>query len=118
MDAVRICGHVVSHRRIGRIIFIVLRTFTGMAQLTVKKGAVPDNVWNTALNLGHEFFICADGKPAEKQIARVGPEIIPGKIDVLALSKNLPIDLSGKVEAEFPSSHRRAPPCSLHLTAS
>ncbi|MDK2384169.1 MAG: aspartate--tRNA(Asn) ligase, partial [Candidatus Korarchaeota archaeon] len=102
----RICGHVVSRRRVGRIVFVVLRGFTGMAQLTVKHGEVPEEVWRTAVDLGLEYFVCAEGRPAEKQIARVGPEIIPARIDVLAESRPTPIDLSGKVEAEFPTRIR------------
>ena len=103
MSTLRICGHVVSHRRVGKIIFIVLRKFNGMAQLTVKRGVAPEDVWNKALDIGLEYFVCAEGKPAEKQIARVGPEIIPSRLEVLAESKPTPIDLSGKVEAEFPT---------------
>ena len=106
MASTKVCGHVVSHRRVGRIVFVVLRTFTGMTQLTVKRGVVPDEAWRTALDLGLEYFVCAEGRPAEKQIAKIGPEIIPEKIEVLASSKPVPIDLSGKVEAEFPTRIR------------
>ena len=103
MSRQRICGHVARVRRIGRIVFIVLRTFDGVVQLTAKRGVVPDDAWRNASNLGAEYFICAEGKPAERQVAKVGPEIIPGKIEVLAESKPTPIDLTGKVEAEFPT---------------
>jgi len=102
-ERVRLCGHVAHVRRLGRIAFIVLRTFENMEQITVKKGEVPEEVWSLANELDHEYFICAEGRLVESNIAKAGRELFPDHIEILSRSKTPPIDLFGKVEAEFPT---------------
>ncbi len=102
-EKVRLCGHVAHVRRLGKIAFIVLRTFDNMEQITVKKGEAPDDVWSMVDELDHEYFICAEGRMVESKIAKAGRELFPDRIEVLSRSKTPPIDLFGKVEAEWPT---------------
>jgi len=99
----RLYGHIATIRRKGKIAFIVLRTFTGEEQITVKKGVVPDEVWATLEELGREYFIEVEGRMVESSIAKMGREIIPSRIRVIARSKPVPIDVYGKTEAEWPT---------------
>lgn len=102
-EYVKLYGHVATIRRKGKIAFIVLRTFTGEEQVTIKKGMVPDEVWNVLDELGREYFIEVEGVFIESPIAKMGREVIPRSIRVIAKSKPLPIDVYGKTEAEWPT---------------
>lgn len=99
-------GHVAGIRRVGKIRFVILRTFDDMLQLTVKKGEVPDDVWRAADELGLEYFVRAEGKLVESKVAKLGKELIPERLEVVAASEPTPIDLTGKVEADFPTRIR------------
>lgn len=103
---VTVYGHVETVRRKGRIAFILLRTFDGEIQVTVKKGQVPEEVWGLVGELGREYFIRVDGVLVESSIARLGREVYPERIEVVAPSEPPPIDLYGKVEAEWPTRLR------------
>ena len=103
---VTIYGHVETVRRKGRIAFILLRTFDGEEQVTVKKGEVSDDLWSLVEELGREYFVRVEGTLVQSSIARLGREIIPERIEVIAPSKPTPIDLYGKVEAEWPTRLR------------
>jgi len=100
---VKVYGHVMSIRRIGGIAFIVLRTFDGIEQVTVKKREVDRKTWNIVADLGNEYFIEVKGLMVKSSIAKLGREIIAREIKVIAPSEPLPIDLSEKVPAEFPT---------------
>ena len=99
-------GHVLNIRRLGRVGFIVLRTFDGIEQVTVKRNIVGEDIWKTFTELGFEYFIRVKGEYVTSSIAKLGHEIIAEELEVIAPSKPLPIDLSDKVEAEFPTRIR------------
>ncbi|HIQ03122.1 MAG TPA: aspartate--tRNA(Asn) ligase [Desulfurococcales archaeon] len=103
---VEVYGHVMFLRDIGKVRFIILRTFTGIEQVVLKKDKVPEKVWSVFSRLGPEYFIRVVGVKVKSKIAKLGYEIIPEEIDVIATSKPLPIDLSDKVTAEFPTRIR------------
>ena len=104
---VEVYGHVLSMRKLGKIGFIILRTFDGVEQVTVKKEHVNEEVWKLFKEeIGFEYFLRVKGELIESSIARLGREIIAHEIEVIAPSKPLPIDLSDKVEAEFPTRIR------------
>lgn len=102
-EKVRLCGHVAHVRRLGKIAFIVLRTFDNVEQVTVKKGEAPDHVWSVVNDVDHEYFICAEGRMVESRIAKAGRELLPDRVEVISRSRTPPIDLFGKVEAEWPT---------------
>ncbi|MEB2836051.1 MAG: aspartate--tRNA(Asn) ligase [Desulfurococcales archaeon] len=103
---VTVYGHVETVRRKGRIAFILLRTFDGEEQVTVKRGEVSDDLWSLVEELGREYFVRVEGTLVQSSIARLGREIMPERIEVIAPSKPTPIDLYGKVEAEWPTRLR------------
>lgn len=103
---VTVYGHVATVRVKGGIAFILLRTFDGEEQVTVKRGEVPDAVWEVVESLGREYFVRVDGVMVESSVAGLGREILPERIEVIAPSAPTPIDLYGKVEAEWPTRLR------------
>jgi nondiscriminating aspartyl-tRNA synthetase len=105
-ERVTVYGHVATVRRKGKIVFILLRTFDGEEQVTVKKDLVSDDLWSLVEDLGREYFIKVQGQLVESKIARLGREIIPESIEVVSPSPPPPIDLYGKVEAEWPTRLR------------
>ncbi len=104
---VEVYGHIQSIRKLGKIGFIILRTFDSIEQVTVKKENVDEETWKLFKEeLGLEYFIRVRGEYVESSIAKLGREILAKEIEVVASSKPLPIDLSDKVEAEFPTRIR------------
>ncbi len=104
---VEVYGHIQGIRKLGKIGFIVLRTFDSIEQVTVKKENVSEETWRLFKEeLGLEYFIRVRGEYVESSIAKLGREILAREIEVVASSKPLPIDLSDKVEAEFPTRIR------------
>jgi len=103
---VTVYGHVEAVRVKGKIAFITIRTFDGEEQVTIKKGVAPEEVWRAIEEIGREYLIRVDGVMVESKIARLGREILPERIAVVAPSKPTPIDLYGKVEAEWPTRLR------------
>jgi len=105
-NKIEVYGHIMFLRDLGKVRFIILRTFSGIEQVVIKKGKVPNRVWEIFTSLGPEYFIKVKGTKVQSKIAKLGYEIIPEEIDIIAASKPLPIDLSEKVIAEFPTRIR------------
>ncbi len=103
---VKIYGHVVTVRRKGKIAFIALRTFDNEEQVTVKKNEVSEELWSLVKELGREYFIEVIGTLVKSKIAKLGREILPKSIRVISKSEPPPIDLYGKIEAEWPTRIR------------
>ncbi|HLI46850.1 MAG TPA: aspartate--tRNA(Asn) ligase [Geobacterales bacterium] len=96
-------GWVHEIRETKPIIFIILRDSTGKAQVTVKKSEHKQELLEKVSKLHHEDVIRIRGKVIRSQIAKLGYEIIPEDIEILAKAKHpLPIDVSGKIDAELP----------------
>ena len=92
-------GYVHEYRDVGKIKFIVLRDWTGIIQIVVKKNNYPDF---DSLNLNREDVIFVKGKVMENKIAPNGIELVPSKIILLSkVMKKLPVDPSGKVKSEL-----------------
>lgn len=86
-------GWVSAIREHGNLKFIVLRDSGGTAQITAKRGDVPDAVFSQAGTLGKEDVIIIEGKVKKSEQAPNGVEIIPDGIKVLSKSEPvLPID--------------------------
>ena len=103
-NIIEVYGHVMSIRKLGKIGFIMLRTFEDVEQVTVKKELVDEKTWKLFKEeIGFEYFLRVKGELVESSIAKLGKEILAHEIEVIAPSKPLPIDLSDKVEAEFPT---------------
>jgi nondiscriminating aspartyl-tRNA synthetase len=101
-EEVTLAGWVDNVRDLPNLRFVVIRDERGLAQVTLhKKNSSPELLRATdSLNL--EDVVVVKGKVAEKQVAKVGPEIVPTDIVLLAKSLvPLPIDLSGTVQTQL-----------------
>ncbi len=96
-----LAGWVWDVRDIGNIKFILLRDREGLIQLTVKKGTVPEDVWNVVSSLNKEDAIVVKGIVKASRIAKAGIEVFPSEVYIVARSKALPIDIWGSVETDL-----------------
>ncbi|HDD69284.1 MAG TPA: aspartate--tRNA(Asn) ligase, partial [Candidatus Korarchaeota archaeon] len=102
----RVGGWVSEVRELGKgLRFIVLRSWKGKIQLTLKKGKVKDELFAITENLPQESVIEAYGKEVKEKIAKSADiEIIPERIIVHSRSeKKLPLDPNWKVRALLPT---------------
>ncbi|MDD5318180.1 MAG: OB-fold nucleic acid binding domain-containing protein [Candidatus ainarchaeum sp.] len=98
---VTLAGWVHEVRDIGKIKFIQLRDRTGIAQVTAKKGAVPDETM-AKMSLVKESVVQVRGKVKAQAQARKGYEIIPEDVvDLNPVSAMIPFEVTGKVPAEI-----------------
>ncbi len=103
---IRVTGWVSEVRELGKDLrFIVLRSWKGRIQLTLKRGLVKDELFNLTKDLPQESVIEVYGKEVEEKIARAADiEIIPEKIVIHSVSeKKLPLDPNWKVKALLPT---------------
>ncbi len=102
----RVGGWVSEVRNIGKHLrFIVLRSWDKKIQLTLKRGVVPDELFDITNDLTQESVIEAYGEPVEQKLAKaVDIEIIPERIVVHGKSNpKLPLDPNWKVPALLPT---------------
>ncbi len=98
-EEVETAGYVHEYRNVGKIKFIVLRDWTGIVQVIVKKKDYKDF---DSLDLNREDVIFVKGKVVENSIAPNGVEIIPSEISLLGkVEKKLPVDPTEKVKSEL-----------------
>jgi len=97
---VRIAGWVHDHRDLGKLKFIQVRDKTGVMQVTIKKGASPDELLSIAVN--KEDVVSFEGVLQENKVAPDGVELIPEKFEMLnQVEKKLPVDPTGRVPSEL-----------------
>ncbi len=97
-----ISGWVHDVKETGRLTFIWVRDRTGLAQVTVLKQRASRDVLDASKQLGSQDVIAVEGNLVEKRIAKVGPEIMPDRIEIITRSeRTLPIDLTGKSESNL-----------------
>jgi len=103
MNAFTIQGWIHNTRILGKIAFIILRTPSGLVQITIKKNEKRE-LYKLAKKLNQEDVIKVVGKPAERIISKIGAEIIPEKIEIISRSEQpLPLDVSESVPALLPT---------------
>jgi aspartyl-tRNA synthetase len=86
-------GWVDDVRNMGKIIFLTVRDREGKAQITAKKDDVSEGVFDTISKLGKEDCVEIEGNVIKSKIAKLGYEIIPASVRVLAgAEKPLPMD--------------------------
>ena len=100
-EEVTIAGWIHEVRDIGKIIFLLIRDHTGIAQVTAKRNFVSDEIM-TSLSLQKESVIIVKGKVKQNKESRRGFEIIPEKVTNLnPLSAPIPFEVTGKVPADL-----------------
>lgn len=89
----KVKGWVENVRNLGNIQFLTIRDREGSVQITAKKSDVSDGVWDTISKLGKEDCVEIEGNVVKSKIAKLGYEIIPSLVKVLAgAEKPLPLD--------------------------
>jgi asparaginyl-tRNA synthetase len=88
---VQVKGWIYRTRCSGGIVFAVLRDPTGIIQVTVKKGNVPDVEFENATKSGIESSVIIEGEIAEDKRAPGGFEIRASKFQLVGNSEAFPI---------------------------
>ena len=100
-EYVTIAGWVHDVRDLGKLKFVIVRDRSGLLQVTMKKGLVPDDVLEKAL-VNKEDVVCFSGKLKENKVAPDGVELIPDKFELLnAVERKLPVDPTEHVASEL-----------------
>ena len=103
-DTVTVAGWVHEIRDLGGIAFLILRDTTGKIQVKFEKTDIDDELVETGLNVHRESVLSVTGSVETEERAPTGVEMVPTEVDVLAeADPELPLDPSGKVEAELPT---------------
>lgn len=101
-EKVVLAGWVHEVKDLARTRFIWLRDRHGVAQITIVKSNAPSEILRSSESLAKEDVIAVEGIPVKERIAKVGSEITPIKIELIA--KTLappPLDVSGKIESNL-----------------
>ncbi len=100
---IQIVGWVSEKRDLGKVRFLLLRDLTGEIQITAHKGKTGKKEFELMNSVSKESVISVFGKIQSSKKAPGGKEIIPEKIEILALSEErLPIDVSERSKTELP----------------
>ena len=101
-DTVTVSGWVHEIRDLGGIAFLVVRDREGLAQVTLFKKAMEQEVLDTLKGLSRESVVSVTGTVQKMEKAPNGYELIPSNITVLsAAASPLPMDTTGKVDADL-----------------
>ncbi len=98
-----IAGWIHEKRDLGKIRFILIRDLSGIIQVTALKDKADKKVFELMDKLPCESVVSVKGEIKESKQALGGKEIIPEKIETLALAEEkLPIDVSEFSKTELP----------------
>jgi len=103
-ETVTVAGWVHEIRDLGGIAFLIVRDTTGKIQVKFEKAEMDDELVETGLGVHRESVVSVTGAVEEEDRAPTGVEIVPDSLDVVAeADPELPLDPSGKVDAELPT---------------
>ncbi|MDE1852682.1 MAG: aspartate--tRNA(Asn) ligase [Thaumarchaeota archaeon] len=99
---VTLAGWVHDVRALGGITFVLLRSSRGIIQIAVPKKSVKPELYSLVATLHQEDVISCAGEVKEAKAARLGFEILPSSIEVIAKSASpLPLDPRGVTPASL-----------------
>ena len=103
-DVVKVAGWAHEIRDLGGIAFLIVRDRTGKIQVKFEKDAMDDDLVSAGTDVTRESVVSVSGTVEREDRAPTGVEIVPESVEVLAPAEpELPLDPSGKVEAELPT---------------
>jgi aspartyl-tRNA synthetase len=103
-DTVTLAGWVHEIRDLGGIAFLILRDTTGKIQVKFEKDEMDEDLVETGLGVHRESVLRVTGDVEEEPRAPTGVEVTPSEVAVVAeADPELPLDPSGKVDAELPT---------------
>jgi aspartyl-tRNA synthetase len=89
-------------RRLGKISFLLIRDREGITQCTFPHAKTAPELLEQLDQLDNEYAVVVTGKVKEEKQARRGAEVLPDKIILVNTAPaTLPLDTSGKVEADI-----------------
>ncbi len=98
---VRIAGWVHDVRDLGKMKFVLVRDITGIMQVIMKKGAVPDSLLDK-VRVNKEDVVSFEGTVKENKMAPDGVELVPVSFEHLnRVERKLPVDPTGVVPSEL-----------------
>ncbi|MDE1823650.1 MAG: aspartate--tRNA(Asn) ligase, partial [Candidatus Micrarchaeota archaeon] len=98
---VTLAGWVHEVRNIGKIVFVLLRDRTGIAQIVGKEGDTKQEALS-AMNLPKESVIVVKGRVKKNSEAKKGYEIVPIEFtNINPLQSSIPFEVTGKVPADI-----------------
>ena len=101
-ERIVLSGWVHEIKDLARTRFIWLRDRHGIAQVTILKSSAPPEILESSENLGREDVIGVEGKLVKERVAKVGAEVSPIKIELIAKAlEATPLDVSGKIESNL-----------------
>ena len=103
-ESVTVAGWAHEIRDLGGIAFLILRDGSGRIQVKFVKEDLDDALVETGTNVTRESVVSVVGEAEAEDRAPTGVEIVPEEVEVLASAEpELPLDPSGKVDAELPT---------------
>jgi len=103
-DHVTVAGWAHEIRDLGGIAFLIVRDKTGKIQVKFAKDEMDEDLVETGTNVSRESVVQVTGAVEEESRAPTGVEIVPESVEVVApADPELPLDPSGKVDAELPT---------------
>ncbi len=97
---VTVQGWIQEMRKIKNLMFIIVRDNTGIIQITVKKGSIPN--YDELYEITRESVISVNGLLNKKSISRSGTEILASNIEILSIADTpLPLGVIDRVSADF-----------------
>jgi nondiscriminating aspartyl-tRNA synthetase len=103
-ETATVAGWVHEIRDLGGIAFLILRDTSGKLQIKLEKDEMDEDLVETGLGVHRESVIAVTGDVKEEPRAPTGFELVPDSIDVVSeADPELPLDPSGKVDAELPT---------------
>jgi aspartyl-tRNA synthetase len=99
---VHLQGWVHDVRVLGGISFVLLRNVRGVVQIAAPKKVVKPELFDLITSLHQEDVITCVGTVKESNVARLGFEIVPSRIEVVARAASpLPLDPRGVTSASL-----------------
>ncbi|MFC7155647.1 aspartate--tRNA(Asn) ligase [Halomarina halobia] len=103
-ERVTVAGWVHELRDLGGIAFLILRDKTGKIQVKFAKDEMDDDLVEAGTSVSRESVVTVVGTVEEEPRAPTGVEVVPESVEVVApADPELPLDPSGKVDAELPT---------------
>lgn len=97
-----ILGWVQRIRKLSKISFLIIRDREGLTQCTLPHAKTSPELLSILDSLDNEYAIAVQGQVKQEKQARRGVELIPDKLVVINTAPaTLPLDTSGKVEADI-----------------
>jgi aspartyl-tRNA synthetase len=103
-DHVTVAGWAHEIRDLGGIAFLIVRDTTGRIQVKFAKDEMDEDLVEAGTEVSRESVVAVTGAVEEEERAPTGVEIVPESVEIIAAAEpELPLDPSGKVDAELPT---------------